>query len=385
MTTPRPTGADPTAGDPTTTLARGTVHTGRRVLADGWVLLRDGVVLDLGAGEPPAAGSVVRAAHVVPGFVDVHCHGGGGAQVGGRGDAAVQAARTVAAVHRAHGTTTLVASLVTRPVPVLRETLVALADLVADGTLAGAHLEGPWLSPLHRGAHDPELLVAPDPADVESLLATGIVAMVTVAPELEGGLAAVQRIAASGALAAVGHTDADADLVRRAVDAGARVATHLFNAMPPVHHRAPGPVLALLEDDRVTVELIADGVHLHPLTLAHAARSAGPGRTVLVTDAMAAAGSADGRYVLGDLEVEVTDGVARLAGGGSIAGSTLTLDAALRHAVSVAGVPFADALAAVTTTPAGLLGRTDRGHLEVGATGGAVLLDDALGLVSVLT
>jgi len=378
-------GPGPTGGaDPATTLARGTVHTGRRVLADGWVLLRDGAVLGLGTGPAPAAGTVVRAAHVVPGFVDLHCHGGGGAQVGGRGDAALEAVRTVAAVHRAHGTTTLVASLVTRPVGDLRETLVALTDLVADGTIAGAHLEGPWLSPLHRGAHDPDLLVDPDPADVESLVATGIVAMVTVAPELDGGLAAVQRIAGSGALAAIGHTDADEVVVRRAVDAGARVATHLFNAMPPVHHRAPGPVLALLEDERVSVELIADGVHLHPLTLAHAARSAGPGRTVLVTDAMAAAGSADGRYVLGGLEVEVTDGVARLAGGGSIAGSTLTLDAALRHAVTVAGVPLADALAAVTTTPAGLLGRTDRGHLEVGATGGAVLLDDALDLVAVL-
>ncbi|NAZ82767.1 N-acetylglucosamine-6-phosphate deacetylase [Kineococcus sp. R8] len=359
------------------------------MLTDGWVLLRDGVVADLGAGTAPTTADEVvdaRGAHVVPGFVDLHCHGGGGAQFGGTGDAAVAAARTVAATHRAHGTTTLVASLVSRPVAELRETVAALADLVADGVLAGVHLEGPWLSPAHRGAHDPDQLRHPEAREVEALLTAGggVVRVVTLAPELPGGLDAVRRIAGHGVVAAVGHTDADADGVRTAVDAGASLATHLFNAMPPVHHREPGPVLALLEDERVAVELIADGVHLHPLTVAHAARSAGPGRTVLVTDAMAAAGAADGTYRLGDLEVEVVDGTARLAEGGSIAGSTLTLDRALRHAVTVAGVAFADALAAVTRTPARLLGRADVGHLEPGARGGAVLLDRGCNVLRVL-
>jgi N-acetylglucosamine-6-phosphate deacetylase len=377
----------------TVLVVHGGVRTGRRVLPDGWLLLRDGVVLALGEGPVPpqhraAAGEVVdaRGAHVVPGFVDLHCHGGGGAQFGGTGAAAVAAARTVAATHRAHGTTTLVASLVSRPVAELRETVTALADLVADGLLAGVHLEGPWLSPHHRGAHDPAQLRDPAAADVEALLsvAGGVVRVVTIAPELPGGLDAVARTAGHGAVAAVGHTDADAALARAAVDAGARLATHLFNAMPPVHHRAPGPVVALLEDERVVVELIADGVHLHPLTVTHAARSAGPGRTALVTDAMAAAGSADGDYRLGELLVEVRDGTARLAGGGSIAGSTLTLDRALAFAVHAAGLDLDAALAAVTSVPAALLGRDDRGHLEPGATGGAVLLDEGLELVRVL-
>lgn len=362
---------------------RGLVHTGERVL-DGWVLLRDGVVVEVGPGEAPTADEVVTGAHVVPGFVDVHCHGGGGAQFGGTGDHAVHAARTIAALHRAHGTTTLVASLVTRPIPELAETLEALRDLVSDGVLAGVHLEGPWLSPLHRGAHDPALLVGPDPADVSRLLGTGIVEMVTIAPELPGGLAAIQRITDAGAVASIGHTDADADLTRRAVDAGVRWATHLFNAMPPIHHRDPGPVVALLEDERVTVELIADGVHLHPLVLGHAARSAGPERTAFVTDAMAAAGSGDGTYRLGNLEVDVVGGIARLTGGGSIAGSTLTLDRALRFAVTTAGLDLDTALAAVTEVPARMLGRADVGHLEPGARGGAVVLDEELFLQAVV-
>ncbi|WP_337061506.1 N-acetylglucosamine-6-phosphate deacetylase [Kineococcus sp. G2] len=360
------------------TLARGTVRTGTRVLADGWALLRHGTVTAVGTGEAPPADRVVTGAHVVPGFVDLHCHGGAGASFGGTGDAAVAAARTAAALHRAHGTTTLLASLVTRPVDELAATLAALADLVADDVLAGVHLEGPWLSPDHRGAHDAALLRAPEPGDVDRLLGTGVVRAVTLAPELPGGLDAVRRVSGHGAVAAVGHTGADEDTARAAADAGARLATHLFNAMPPVHHRRPGPVLALLADERVVVELIADGVHLHPLVLAHAARTAGPARTALVTDAMAAAGAPDGTYRLGGLATVVTDGVARLADGGAIAGSTLTLDRALRFAVTAAGIALDDALAAVTAVPAALLGRGDRGHLEPGATGGAVVLDEDL-------
>lgn len=368
--------------------------TGRDPRPDGWVAIVAGRVAGLGQGSVPDEWQPLPQRHVggrriVPGFVDIHCHGGGGATFGaaGRPGAAGEPGREVAdealralALHRSHGTTTTVASLVTAPVDVLAASVAALAGLVEQGDLAGIHLEGPWLSPLHRGAHDPALLREPRPDDVDRLLtaAGGIVRVVTIAPELPGGLDAVRRIVGHGAVAAIGHTDADAQVALAAVDAGARLATHLFNAMPPVHHREPGPVLALLEDERVVVELVADGTHLHPLTLAHAARSAGPARTALVTDAMAATGMADGPYVLGDLVVDVVGGVARLRDGGAIAGSTLTLDAALRHATLVAGVPFEDALAAVTSVPARVLGRTDVGHLEVGARGDVVVLDDDL-------
>ncbi|SDB87836.1 N-acetylglucosamine 6-phosphate deacetylase [Sanguibacter gelidistatuariae] len=362
----------------------GTVHTGQRVVRGGWLAVADGLVAGVGEGEVPPDWSdlprVDATGHqVVPGFVDIHSHGGGGAAFGA-GSSITDSARTVIATHRSHGTTTMIASLVTQPMQVLREAVEVLADLVEAGDLAGIHLEGPWLSPLHRGAHDPNLLREPTIEDIDFLLGArpGAVKVVTIAPELPGGLDAVRRIVGHGAIAAIGHTDADAAMATASVDAGVTLATHLFNAMLPIHHRAPGPVLALLEDPRVVVEVVADGVHLHPITLEHAARSAGVGRTVFVTDAMAAAGVSDGEYLLGDLVVDVVDGVARLREGGSIAGSTLTLDVALRYATTVAGIPFEDALAAVTTTPAAVLGRTDVGNLEPGARADVVVLDETV-------
>lgn len=365
-------------------ISGGTVHTGQRVLTEGWVAVENGLVAAVGEGEVPSVWTHlpqvdVTGWRVVPGFVDIHSHGGGGAAFGA-GASIVDDARTVIATHLAHGTTTMMASLVTQSLPTLRAAVETLADLVEAGDLAGIHLEGPWLSPAHRGAHDPALLRDPAIEDIDYLLGArpGAVKMVTIAPELTGGLDAVRRIVSHGAIAAIGHTDADAAMAVASVDAGVTLATHLFNAMLPIHHRVPGPVLALLEDPRVAVELVADGVHLHPLTVEHAARSAGPARTVLVTDAMAAAGVSDGEYLLGDLVVDVVDGVARLREGGSIAGSTLTLDVALRFATTVAGVPFEDALAAATTTPAAVLGRTDVGNLEPGARADVVVLDETV-------
>lgn len=364
-----------------------------RISPDGWVAVVDGTVAALGDGAVPEQWAHlphrdVAGQRIVPGFVDIHCHGGGGATFGTSSEESSsvgEAALRALALHRSHGTTTTVASLVTASIDTLAVSVAALAELVDQGDLAGVHLEGPWLSPLHRGAHDPTMLREPAAAEIDRLLglAGGIVRVVTIAPELPGGLDAVRRIVGHGTVAAIGHTDADERVALAAVDAGARLATHLFNAMPPVHHRRPGPVLALLEDERVVVELVADGVHLHPLTLAHAARSAGPGRTALVTDAMAATGMPDGPYVLGGLAVDVLDGVARLRDGGAIAGSTLTLDAALRHATLVAGVPFDDALAAATSVPADVIGRTDLGRLAPGARGDVVLLDDALAVSAV--
>lgn len=365
-------------------ISGGTVHTGQRVLREGWLAVEGGLVAAVGEGEVHPDWShlarVDATGHqVVPGFVDIHSHGGGGAAFGA-GPSIVEDARTVIATHRAHGTTTMIASLVTGSMDTLRVAVETLADLVEAGELAGIHLEGPWLSPAHRGAHDPALLREPTIADIDFLLTArpGAVRVVTIAPELPGGLDAVRRIVELGAIAAIGHTDADAAMATASVDAGVTLTTHLFNAMLPIHHRVPGPVLALLEDPRVAVEVVADGVHLHPITLEHAARSAGPARTVFVTDAMAAAGVSDGEYQLGDLVVDVIDGVARLREGGAIAGSTLTLDAALRYATTVAGVPFEDALAAVTTTPAAVLGRTDVGNLEPGARADVVVRGDAL-------
>ncbi|MFX4291516.1 N-acetylglucosamine-6-phosphate deacetylase [Streptomyces bohaiensis] len=371
-----------------------TPDTQRTVLTGARVVLPTGVVED---GRVTVAGSRIApdrpeeaATHdltgrwVVPGFVDMHVHGGGGASFSA---GTVEEARTVIGTHRAHGTTTMVASTVTGDLGDLARQAGTLSELVEDGELAGLHFEGPFISAHRCGAHQPSLLRDPDPADVRKLVdaARGTAAMVTLAPELPGGLESVALLRELGVLAAVGHTDGDYDVVRRAVDAGASVATHLFNAMPPLAHRAPGPVAALLEDERVTVELIDDGTHLHPAALRLAFHRAGPDRVAFITDAMGAAGMGDGRYPLGPLEVDVADGVARLVEGGAIAGSTLTLDRALRRAVTVDGIPVADAVRALAGTPARMLGVDDRvGSVEVGKDADLVVLDEAFGVVGVM-
>lgn len=366
-------------------LAAGRVVTPTRILAPGWLRLSGARIVEVGSGPPPDPPDLTLEGTVAPGFVDTHVHGGGGASF----DAGTaNAADTVVHAHLAHGTTSMVASLVTDTHEVMVATVKELSLLVDDDVLAGVHLEGPWLSPRRSGAHQLGSLADPDPAAVESLLAAGdgSVRLVTLAPELPGGLAAVTQLVDAGVVVAIGHTDATYDVARAALDAGAGVGTHLFNAMRPLHHREPGPVGALLDSD-ADVELIADGVHLHPAVL-RAALHAKPGRSVLVTDAMAAAAAADGDYRLGQMPVEVRDGVARLAeecgGERAIAGSTLTMDAAVRFCVRRAGIDLLDAINAATATPARVLGLVDVGALEAGRLADLVVLDDELSVTRVM-
>jgi N-acetylglucosamine-6-phosphate deacetylase len=317
-------------------------------------------------------------AWVLPGFVDMHCHGGGGASYT-ETDPERLASAVVA--HRRHGTTTTMASLVSGPIPTLAGQVAALRELVEDGLFTGIHLEGPFISAARCGAHDPNVLMAPDRESVETLLSVGrgAIRMVTLAPELDGGVEAVRRFTDAGVIVAIGHTDATLAQVLPAVDAGATVATHLFNGMRPLHHREPGPIGALLDDERVTVELICDLHHLHPTVVRIAARHAGPNRTVLVTDAMAAAGVGDGVYSVGALRVTVRDGVPTLDGGGSLAASTLTLDAAVRNFVQSCGMTMVEAARAVSGRPAELLGRQDTiGAVAAGAYADLVVLDEGL-------
>jgi N-acetylglucosamine-6-phosphate deacetylase len=363
-----------------TVLSADTVVTADGLLEPGWVSVADGRISAVGQGR--ADRSDLHGSVIVPGFVDIHCHGGGGASFDS-GDP--EECARAAAFHRARGTTTLVASLVTAAPDDLERRAAVLSELAGDGLVAGIHYEGPFLSAARKGAHDPALLRAPDPATVERLLKVPNVAMMTIAPELDGGLDALRRVRDAGALAAVGHTDATYEVARAAVGAGAQVATHLFNGMRPLHHREPGPILALLEAPDVVLELIGDGTHLHPAIMAHVARTAGPGRTALVTDAIAAAGMADGDYELGGLGVEVREGVARLAGGGAIAGSTATAAAVFRRAVRDAGVPLAEAVRLAATTPAALLGLTDRGAVAPGLRADLLVLDEDLTVRKVLT
>ncbi|GGU19075.1 N-acetylglucosamine-6-phosphate deacetylase [Lentzea flava] len=359
------------------TLTNGRVVTPDRVLENGWVSVRDGRIAAVGEGAAPDGPTTdAGGGTIVPGFVDIHCHGGGGDAFTSSDPAKV---RRAAAAHRKHGTTTMLASLVSRPVPELADQVSALAELVQEGVVAGVHLEGPFLSAARCGAHDPAILCPPEQTAVTKLLdaGKGTVRMITIAPELEGAVSAVRQLVDSGIIAAIGHTDATEAQVRPAVDAGATVATHLFNGMRPLHHREPGPIGALLDDERVTVELICDLVHLHPTAVRLAARHAGLKRTVLITDAIAAAGVGDGVYDIGGLEVRVVDGVPTLAGGVSLAGSTLTMDMAFRNAVNSCGLSLVEAAYATATRGAELLG-LDTGKLQPGCAADLVVLDAEL-------
>ncbi|MGX2995479.1 N-acetylglucosamine-6-phosphate deacetylase [Streptomyces sp. JNUCC 64] len=336
-------------------------------------------------GRPGAVPTLDLTGHwVVPGFVDLHNHGGGGASFsGGSVDEILRAVHT----HRLHGTTTLVASAVTGEIDSLARQAGLLSELAEQGEIAGVHFEGPFISPCRKGAHSEGLLRDPDPAEVRKLVdaARGQARMLTLAPELPGGTDSVRLLVEHGVIAAIGHTDATYEQTVEAIDAGATVATHLFNAMPVLGHRAPGPIAALLADPRVTVELINDGTHLHPAALELAFHHAGAGRVAFITDAMDAAGFGDGDYRLGPLEVEVRDGVARLPGDGTIAGSTLTLDRAFQRAVTVDRLPVEDVVRAISANPAALLGIDDSvGSLEPGKYADLVVLDESFALKGVM-
>ncbi|WP_025156698.1 N-acetylglucosamine-6-phosphate deacetylase [Leifsonia aquatica] len=363
------------------------VHDARKVDADGlvdefWLVAEGGAITATGSGtgwheaaRAPGTTVIDAGGHwLTPGFIDLHCHGGGGHPY----DDGPEEVLAALATHRAHGTTRSLVSHVANPLASLRESLAIVADLAhADPLVLGSHLEGPFLAAERRGAHDAAFLREPGPAAVEELIgaARGTLRTATIAPELPNALESIGVLIEAGVVVGVGHTAADYDQAARAFEVGARLLTHAFNAMNGIHHRAPGPVMAAIDDPEVTLELILDGLHVHP-SVARLLFTAAPGRVALVTDAMAAAGASDGDYRLGGLNVTVKEGLAVLSGTSTIAGSTLTQDAALRVAVGPVGLDPVPAVAALTLTPARLLGEDHRlGRLRPGYAADAVLLD----------
>lgn len=346
---------------------------GGGVTEHGWLLLRDDSIVRRGTGDAPAAGTTFDAqgAYLAAGYVDIHCHGGGGHS----SEDGLDSIRGLVAFQRSHGTTSIVVSLATAPYESMLQRLADIRTAAeADPRILGAHLEGPFLDAGHRGAHDETLLLVPTPALVDEILgvAGGCLRQITLAPE-HASPEVLDRLLDAGVRIAVGHTSATAEQAGAAFARGANLLTHAFNGMPGIHHREPGPVVAALRAG-ATLELIADGAHVDPAVMALLFALA-PGRVALVTDAMAAAGAPDGEYQLAGHTVLVRGGIARVGEHGSLAGSTLTLERAVQGAVA-AGVTPAAAVEAATATPADAIGASPRvGRLAAGCFADLVLLD----------
>lgn len=355
--------------------------TGGDPVTAGCLRADDGVITHTGHGTAwqswPVATEVIDAAGapVCPGYIDIHHHGAAGVAY----DAGTaEAIDTAMAAHRAHGTTRCVISFVTDSLEAMEQHIRSAAAVVAaNDHILGIHAEGPFLDPAHKGAHPLHELKDPTAENVTRLLdaGEGTIVQMTIAPEKTEGLDSVELLASRGVAAAVGHTDATYEIARDAFDRGARILTHAFNGMNGIHHRAPGPVVAALRDDRVFLEIINDTIHVHPQVVKSLFLEA-PERTVLVTDSMSATCNPDGEYMLGQLEVVVADGVATLKGGTSLAGSTLTMDRAVANAVTIVGVAPELAIAAATTHPARAIGVDDRfGRLATGFPADVLILN----------
>lgn len=328
-----------------------------------WLETQDGVICSINNGTVPDYDFRFDGI-LIPGFVDIHCHGGGGKYFASLTDSEIA---QVIQTHRDGGTVAGLASLVTEPIPNLLEEIERLVPFAERGEIAGIHLEGPYLSEARCGAHDPALLRSPTISEIDLLLRAGrgFIKMITIAPELDGALEVIAYLTKLGVIAAIGHSQSDAPTAIAAIDRGASVVTHFNNAMPKVID-GPGTMnSAVLNEPRVNLELILDGEHVATNTVRDIFESA-PNRIVMITDAMSAAGSADGRYKIGDLEVSVNGGVARLATNGSLAGSTLTMAKAFNHALNEIGISITEAVHAASTLPALILGRTDLGEIAVG-------------------
>ncbi|MGD9712786.1 MAG: N-acetylglucosamine-6-phosphate deacetylase [Thermomicrobiales bacterium] len=319
--------------------------------------------------------SVTEAAIVAPGFIDLQVNGAYGVEV----DEHPEHYRSISARQPETGVTSWLPTVMSSPPEHYPRVLRAFSAVMAPrgAEPLGFHFEGPYLSAAKAGAHPPEAIGGAPDSLISIFSGSASVRLVTLAPERAGGLERIRALKQAGKLVSLGHTNATYEQFRKGIDAGARKATHLYSAMSGLHHRAPGAVGAILVDDRVTAGMIADGVHAHPAAVELAYRMKGSDGMVLITDQMSGAGMPPGRYPLGNQEV-ICDGVSAKFANGTLAGSLLTMDEAIRNMVGWSVCNAGEAIRMATEVPAGLLGLTDRGSLQSGMRADLVLLDSML-------
>ncbi len=352
-------------------------------LNDPIVLVDDGVITRISSrreSEIPAGARVIEFGNGVlaPGLIDLHIHGAAGH------DVMESDSDALACIERflfQHGVSSYLPTTVTAPMPATLAAVERLADAIEEPTETdrahpmGVHLEGPFLSHARRGVHPAEYLVEPTMEIFERLweAARGHIKMLTIAPELDGALKVIEEATKRGVCISVGHSDAHLEQARKAVDRGARHATHTFNAMRPIAHRDPGIIELVLSDDRMSADIIVDGFHVDPAVVKLFMRAKTAERAVLITDALSAAGMPEGKFRLGEMEIEVQNGTC--TSGGRIAGSVLTMDQAVRNTMKFAEVDFQYALRAASTNPAKAAGLAGKGKLEAGAAADFVVFN----------
>ena len=362
-----------------TSIQNGIVITPQEALHNQTLTLNDGKIESLGVTNSGSDATVIDAQgyYVVPGFIDVHVHGADGHDTM---DATPEAIHGMAAFYAKHGVTSYYPTTMTMPAPAILAALenVENCPQPIDGAQhLGVHVEGPYLNLKYKGAQPPEYFRPPIPAEYGRWLETGVCKLMTVAPEIDGSLQMIQELGAQGVEFAIGHSAASYEEAVQGFDAGVRQVTHVFNGMVGLHHREPGALAAILTDDRVDAQLIADGIHVHPAMIRMLIRAKGAEHVMLITDAIQAAGLSDGNYSLGGQAVTVTDGIARIANG-ALAGSTLTMDKAIRNMVAFTDLPLQKIIGMASAVPARAMRLTNKGKLSAGCDADVVLLNREL-------
>ncbi len=375
-----------------TLIVNGKVYTPHQIIPGGFVRIRGGSISEIGAGSPQEVRDGERLIDamgllVLPGFIDIHVNGGGGhmAIEGTR-----EAVASIVQAHARFGTTSLMLTTISSPVPVLSRVLEVVGSLdqsdLSGAEILGVHLEGPFINPERAGAHRKEYLLAPSSDVLNGLLknSRGCLRMLSLAPELEGSMPLIRQAVASGIVVGLAHSNADFEVTLRAMDAGMTVCGHLFNSMPPLSHRAPGPVGAFLSTRETFVELISDGYHVHPAVMDLAIGAKGPGHVALVTDAVTPAGTDMTSFSIEGLDL-VVKGKSCFTSDGGLAGSALTMDEAVRVAAGQTRCSLQEAVRMASLTPATALGvETRKGSLEVGKDGDVVLATENLNVVATI-